>query len=50
MTIPTEILVLTSGIGAVQSALFSVYLFTVRKGRQLTNILLAFCCWRLPSG
>jgi AraC-like DNA-binding protein len=42
MTIPTEILVLTSGIGAVQSALFSVYLFTVRKGRQLTNMLLAF--------
>jgi AraC-like DNA-binding protein len=42
MTIPIEILLLTSGIGAVQSALFSVYLFTVRKGRQLANMLLAF--------
>lgn len=42
MNIPIEILLLTSGIGVVQSALFSVYLFTLRKGRQLTNVLLAF--------
>jgi AraC-like DNA-binding protein len=41
MSIPGEILLITSGVGALQSAFFSVYLFSLRKGRQLTNLFLA---------
>jgi len=41
MGIPFEVLLLTSGAGALQSAFFSVYLFSVRKERSLANILLA---------
>jgi AraC-like DNA-binding protein len=41
MRIPLEILLLTSGAGALQSAFFSIYLFSIRKGRTLANILLA---------
>ena len=41
MSIHLEILLLTSGAGALQSAFFSIYLFSVRKGRTLANILLA---------
>jgi AraC-like DNA-binding protein len=39
--IPFELLLLTSGVGALQSAFFGVYLFTIRKKRSLANILLA---------
>ena len=42
MSIPSEVLLLTSGVGALQSAFFGLYLFTMRKGRQLANLLLAF--------
>jgi AraC-like DNA-binding protein len=42
MSIPSEVLLLTSGVGALQSAFFGVYLFTLKKGRQLTTLLLAF--------
>lgn len=42
MNIPAEILLITSGVGALQSAFFGLYLFTLRKGRQITNLLLAF--------
>jgi AraC-like DNA-binding protein len=42
MNIPAEILLITSGVGALQSAFFGLYLFTLRKGRQLMNLLLAF--------
>jgi AraC-like DNA-binding protein len=41
MGIPLEILLLTSGAGALQSAFFSIYLFSLRKGRNLANILLS---------
>lgn len=41
MGIPLEILLLTSGAGALQSTFFSIYLFSVRKGRNLANILLS---------
>jgi len=41
MGIPFEVLLLTSGAGALQSAFFSVYLFSIRKERSLANILLA---------
>ena len=41
MGIPLEILLLTSGAGALQSAFFSIYLFSVRKVRSLANILLS---------
>ncbi|HEY5746185.1 MAG TPA: helix-turn-helix transcriptional regulator [Chryseolinea sp.] len=41
MGIPFEILLLTSGAGALQSAFFSVYLFSIRKERSLANVLLA---------
>jgi AraC-like DNA-binding protein len=40
MNIPVEILLLTSGIGALQSAFFGIYLFTLRKSRHLTTLLL----------
>jgi AraC-like DNA-binding protein len=41
--IPFEILLLTSGAGALQSAFFGVYLFStsLKKGRNLANVLLA---------
>jgi AraC-like DNA-binding protein len=42
MNIPIEILLITSGIGALQSAFFGVYLFTLKKGRQVTTLLLGF--------
>ena len=42
MNIPAEILLITSGVGALQSAFFGVYLFSLKKGRQLANLLLAF--------
>jgi AraC-like DNA-binding protein len=41
MGIPIEILLLTSGVGALQSAFFGLYLFTVKKGRNIANVLLA---------
>jgi AraC-like DNA-binding protein len=41
MKIPFEILLLTSSVGALQSAFFGVYLFTVKKGNKLANRLLA---------
>lgn len=41
LKIPFEILLVASGVGALQSAFFGVYLFTVRKGKSLANILLA---------
>jgi AraC-like DNA-binding protein len=41
MGVPFEILLLTSGAGALQSAFFSAYLFSIRKERSLANILLA---------
>ena len=41
MSIPGEILLITSGVGAVQSAFLGIYLFTLRKGRLLANYLLA---------
>lgn len=41
MRVPFEILLLTSGAGALQSAFFGIYLFSMRKGRSLANILLA---------
>src|ERR1044072_9894873 len=41
MAIPFEILLLTSGVGALQSAFFGVYLFSTRKKRSLANLLLA---------
>jgi len=41
MGIPFEVLLLTSGAGALQSAFFSVYLFSIRKERNLANVLLA---------
>jgi len=41
MRIPLEILLLTSGAGALQSAFFSIYLFSIRKGRSLATIMLA---------
>lgn len=41
MRIPLEILLLTSGAGALQSAFFGLYLFSMRKGRNLANVLLA---------
>lgn len=40
MSIPAEVLLITSGVGAVQSAFLGIYLFTLRKGRQVTNYLL----------
>jgi AraC-like DNA-binding protein len=40
MSVPLEILLLMSGAGALQSALFSLYLFTLRKSRNLATILL----------
>ncbi|MCF0075000.1 helix-turn-helix transcriptional regulator [Dyadobacter sp. CY261] len=40
MSVPFEILLLMSGAGALQSALFSLYLFTLRKSRNLATILL----------
>ena len=42
MNIPVEILLITSGIGALQSAFLGVYLFTLKKGRQITTLLLGF--------
>jgi AraC-like DNA-binding protein len=42
MNIPVEILFLTSGVGALQSAFFGVYLFTLKRGRQLTSLFLGF--------
>src|SRR5688500_11372092 len=42
MNIPVEILLLTSGVGALQSAFFGVYLFTLKRGRHITTLLLAF--------
>jgi AraC-like DNA-binding protein len=42
MNIPVEILLLTSGIGALQSAFFGMYLFTLKRSRHLTTLLLAF--------
>jgi AraC-like DNA-binding protein len=41
MGIPIEVLILTSGVGALQSAFFGIYLFTLRKGRNVANVLLA---------
>ncbi|HZY80301.1 MAG TPA: AraC family transcriptional regulator [Cyclobacteriaceae bacterium] len=41
MRIPFELLLLTSGVGALQSAFFGFYLFSIRKRRSLPNILLA---------
>ncbi len=41
MNISAEILLLTSGVGALQSAFFGIYLFSLKK-RQLANLLLAF--------
>jgi AraC-like DNA-binding protein len=41
MGIPIEILLLTSGVGALQSAFFGIYLFTLKKGRNIANVLLA---------
>jgi AraC-like DNA-binding protein len=41
MGIPLEILLLTSGAGALQSAFISIYLFSVHKVRNLANILLS---------
>jgi AraC-like DNA-binding protein len=41
MSIPIEILLLTSGVGALQSVFFGLYLFSQKKGRHLTNLLLA---------
>ena len=42
MNIPVEILLLTSGAGALQSAFFGVYLFTLKRGKHITTLLLAF--------
>lgn len=42
MNVPGEILLLTSGVGALQSVFLGVYLFSMRKGRHLTNLLLGF--------
>ena len=39
MKIPFEVLLLTSGVGAVQSAFFGIYLFSVHK-KNPTNVLL----------
>jgi len=39
---PDEILLLTSGVGALQSAFFGMYLFTLKRGRHITTLLLAF--------
>lgn len=41
MGIPIEVLLLTSGVGALQSAFFGIYLFTLKKGRNVANVLLA---------
>jgi AraC-like DNA-binding protein len=41
MRIPFEVLLLTSGVGALQSAFFGVYFFTIRKRRSLANVVLA---------
>jgi AraC-like DNA-binding protein len=41
MNIPYEILLVTSGVGALHSAFFGVYLFTQKKGRNIANTLLA---------
>jgi len=40
MGISFEMLLVTSCVGALQSAFFGVYLFTLRKGRSIANILL----------
>jgi AraC-like DNA-binding protein len=42
MNVPIEVLLLTSGVGALQSVFLGVYLFTLRKGRNIANLLLAF--------
>jgi len=36
-----KMLLITSSIGALQSFFFGVYLFTIRKGKNIANILLA---------
>lgn len=41
MKMSFEMLLVTSCIGAFQSIFFGVYLFTVRKGRTIVNVLLA---------
>lgn len=41
MNIPSEILLITSGVGVLQSAFFGMYLFTLKKGKHLTTLLLA---------
>ncbi|HTF17482.1 MAG TPA: helix-turn-helix domain-containing protein [Chryseolinea sp.] len=40
MGLTIEMLLVTSTVGALQSAFFGVYLFTMRKGRTLANVLL----------
>jgi len=40
MGLSFEMLLVTSCIGALQSAFFGIYLFTVRKGRTIANVLL----------
>jgi AraC-like DNA-binding protein len=40
MGISFEMLLVTSCVGALQSAFFGIYLFTLRKGRNIANILL----------
>lgn len=49
MNIPVEILFLTTGVGALQSAFFGVYLFTLRRGKQLTSLFLGFLLLSLAT-
>ncbi|WP_461400562.1 helix-turn-helix domain-containing protein [Flavitalea sp.] len=41
MEMSFEMLLVSSSIGAFQSAFFGIYLFAVRKGRSIANLLLA---------
>src|SRR5689334_1722139 len=41
MSIPFEMLLITSTVGALQSFFFGIYLFTVKKTRNAANLLLA---------
>lgn len=41
MSISFEMLLVTSAVGALQSFFFGIYLFTLKKGKSIANVLLA---------
>lgn len=42
MNIPEDVLLVTSGVGALHSGFFGIYLFTQKKERNIANTVLAF--------